>query len=182
MTAKYNLGTMIVVSCFRNRYRPVNRTVLLRLSVLLPALLTAGIFVGAAQADVYRWTAPSGRAVYGDDPPDRASSLQRIDVEECNTHDCRLAETARIAAAEKRHQEVKEWLDRRADASESSETNTERVIYVQVHAPPYPIFIPSRNFGIHRGLNRRHRLSEKPLRHRRSSRLRQGTQARIRLH
>lgn len=173
---------MIVISRFRNRYRPENRTVLSRLSVLLPALLTTGIFIGVAQADVYRWTAPSGRAVYGDDPPDRASLLQRVDIEECNTLSCRLAEKARVADAEKRHQEIKEWLDRRTEARELSKTHTERVVYVQVHAPPYPIFIPSKNFGIHRGLHRRHRLTEKPLRHGRSSRLRQGRPAGIRLH
>jgi hypothetical protein len=171
---------MIMNSRFRNRYCPVNRTVLFRLSVLLPALLTMGIFVEAAQADVYRWTAPSGRVVYGDDPPDRASLLQRVDIEECNTPSCRLAETARASDAEKRYQEIEEWLDRRTEARGLSKTQTQRMLYVPVYTPAYPIFTPARHFGIHRGLHRRHRLPEQPFRHGRSSRLRHGTQARIR--
>ncbi|MDH3466478.1 MAG: DUF4124 domain-containing protein [Gammaproteobacteria bacterium] len=160
----------------------MNRTVVSRLSVLLPALLTTAIFVEVAQADVYRWTAPSGRAVYGDNPPERAPSLQRVDIEECSTPSCRLAETERAADAEKRHQEVKEWLDRRTEARELSNSHAEPAVYIQVHAPPYPIIIPSQNVRIHRGLHRRHRVTEEPRRHGRSSRLRRGPQARVRLH
>jgi len=173
---------MIVISRFGYRYRPVNRTVLYRLSVLLPVLLTTGIYVEAAQADVYRWTEPSGRAAYGDDPPDRASLLQRVDIEECTTRTCQLAETARAADAEKRHQEIEEWLDQRTEARESDKIPTQRVVYVPVYAPAYPTFIPAGNIGIHRGLHRRRHLSEKPLRHGRSPRLRHRTPARIRLH
>lgn len=155
---------------------------LLRLIVLLSALLMAGNFVGAAQADAYRWTGPTGQTVYGDDPPAQAAALQRVDIVECNTLDCRLAETARAADAEKRHREIETWLDRRAKARESSKPRADRVVYIPVYAPPYPVFIRSRNVGIHRGLHRRHRLTEKPLRQGRSSRLRQGARRRIRLH
>lgn len=58
--------------------RPARPSATVRLSL---ALVICAIAAGTALADVYKWTDPSGRVIYGDKPPEDSKAQQvKIDV------------------------------------------------------------------------------------------------------